>query len=133
MSGSATQLSGRIGRIIAVHSCKGGVGKSTVAIGLARALQRRGRKVGILDADIYGPSLPELVPNLPTCEPTLSPNGRQVLPFVTDDGLVCQSFAFVSRLWRRRLGDGSVVLHGTARRLGRAQRARDVCRARAWV
>ncbi|KAG8460259.1 hypothetical protein KFE25_004507 [Diacronema lutheri] len=112
MSGAATQISGRISRIVAVHSCKGGVGKSTVAIGLARALQRTGRRVGVLDADIYGPSLPSLVDGLPSTEPELSPNGRQVLPFVSADGLICQSFAFVARLWRRRLGDGSVVLRG---------------------
>ena len=48
-------------RIIAVVSGKGGVGKSTVAIGLACALAAQGLRIGLLDADIYGPSIPKLM------------------------------------------------------------------------
>jgi ATP-binding protein involved in chromosome partitioning len=48
-------------QLIAVASGKGGVGKSTVSLGLARALASRGRSVGLLDADIYGPDIPVML------------------------------------------------------------------------
>ncbi len=51
----------QVGRVIAVGAGKGGVGKSTISVNLAVGLARRGRRVGLLDGDIYGPSAPTLL------------------------------------------------------------------------
>jgi ATP-binding protein involved in chromosome partitioning len=49
-----------LGRVIAISSGKGGVGKSTVTTNLAAALAARGRRVGLMDADVYGPNIPRM-------------------------------------------------------------------------
>ncbi len=66
-----------VDRIIAVASGKGGVGKSTVAANLACALAAEGRKVGLLDADVYGPSQPRM---LGVSGRPASPDGKTILP-----------------------------------------------------
>ncbi len=66
-----------VDRILAVGSGKGGVGKSTVSSNLAVALARQGRRVGLLDADIYGPSQPRM---MGVSKRPASPDGKTIIP-----------------------------------------------------
>ena len=76
---------------ILISSAKGGVGKSTVAINLAFALQNLGLKIGILDADIYGPSLPKLL-NLN--DKPQSEDGKALIPLEKFNAQ-CMSMGFL--------------------------------------
>jgi ATP-binding protein involved in chromosome partitioning len=79
-------------RIIAIGSGKGGVGKSTLTTNLAVALQRKGHKVGIVDADIYGPSQPKLLGNegaKPEAE------GDKLVPVPSKHGVPVLSMGFL--------------------------------------
>lgn len=67
--------------VIAVGSGKGGVGKSTVAVNLALALKQQGFKVGLLDADIYGPSIPIMLGIREGEKPTVV-GGNRIAPLV---------------------------------------------------
>ena len=76
---------------IAISSAKGGVGKSTFAMNFALALKIIGLKVGILDADIYGPSLPKM---MSINEKPKSEDGKNMTP-ITQYGIQCMSIGFL--------------------------------------
>ena len=87
--------------IIAIASGKGGVGKSTTAVNLALAMAADGRKVGVLDSDIYGPSMPRMlgISGRPS-----SPDGKMLKP-MENYGVKCMSMGFLvdedtAMIWR---------------------------------
>jgi ATP-binding protein involved in chromosome partitioning len=88
-----TKTTTTIGKTIALSSCKGGVGKSTIAAGTALNLAARGYKVGLLDTDIFGPSFPALF-GLDKIEISGSPMGR-ILPYEYMTNLKILSFAYL--------------------------------------
>ncbi len=83
---------GRIDQKLLVMSGKGGVGKSTVAVNLALALARAGRKVGLLDVDLHGPSVPILLGLQGT---TVEFAGDQIVPKHVADNLAVMSIGFM--------------------------------------
>lgn len=87
----AERLAG-VRRIVAVMSGKGGVGKSFVTAHLARALARQGRRVGILDADLNGPTIPRL---LSLSEAPLRQAEGSFLPVMSAEGVRCISMALL--------------------------------------
>ena len=93
----------KISRIVCVASGKGGVGKSTTAVNLALALSMLGGKVGILDADIYGPSLP-LMMGVPDGTRPKIHDKKFMLPLLAH-GIECNSMGFLvdqktAMVWR---------------------------------
>ena len=98
--GGPKRVSG-IDRIIAIGSGKGGVGKSTVSSNLAVALARQGRRVGLLDADIYGPSQPRM---MGVNKRPASPDGKTIIPLQAH-GVTVMSIGFMLKedeavIWR---------------------------------
>ncbi|MGC6514386.1 MAG: Mrp/NBP35 family ATP-binding protein [Myxococcota bacterium] len=103
--------------VVAVASGKGGVGKSTISCNLAVALKRLGLRVGLLDADIYGPSLPVMMNT--TSRPVVGPDKRAVPPRAY--GVACMSIGMVvdpteAMIWRGPMVMGAVrqLLQDTA-------------------
>ncbi|KAK9808179.1 hypothetical protein WJX73_005681 [Symbiochloris irregularis] len=92
----------QVAHIIAVSSCKGGVGKSTTAVNLAYTLAQMGARVGIFDADVYGPSLPTMVsPEEKVMR--MDPATRALTP-TEYEGVKLVSFGFA--------GQGSAIMRG---------------------
>ncbi len=94
----------KVANLIAVSSCKGGVGKSTVAINLAAALSRSDAKVGLFDADVYGPSLPTVARPENT---DLYSRNELIIP-LTYEGIKMMSFGFVPT----GPGGGAAIMRG---------------------
>lgn len=92
-----------IKNIIAVSSGKGGVGKSSTAVNLALALQKEGAKVGLLDADIYGPSIPMMLATQD--EKPLSPDSKHMTAIMAY-GLATNSIGYLVEQ------DGAMVWRG---------------------
>ena len=99
--------------IIAVASGKGGVGKSTTAVNLALAMAAAGRRVGVLDADVYGPSIPRMLGI--SGKPDISPGndgGQKVAP-MENHGIKCMSMGFLVDeetpiIWRGPMATGAL-------------------------
>lgn len=85
-----------VGKIIAVTSCKGGVGKSTVSCNLSYALAALGGRVGLFDADIFGPSLPYQVDLPPSTFPIKQSTDTKLLHPPVVEGVKLMSYGFVA-------------------------------------
>ncbi|MDA8545071.1 Mrp/NBP35 family ATP-binding protein [Alphaproteobacteria bacterium] len=100
----------RIKTVIAVASGKGGVGKSTVAVNLAAALAKAGNVTGLLDADIYGPSMPQLLGI--TDKPQMTDDNK-LLP-IEANGMLTMSIGYLvdtdqAMIWRGPMAQGALV------------------------
>ncbi|MCP5088412.1 MAG: Mrp/NBP35 family ATP-binding protein [Rhodobacteraceae bacterium] len=106
-----------IDRIVAVASGKGGVGKSTVVSNLAAALSAEGHRVGLLDADVYGPSQPRMmgVSGRPS-----SPDGRTILP-LRNHGVTLMSIGLMTREDEAVVWRGPMLMGALQQMLGQVQ------------
>lgn len=103
----------RVEHIVLVSSCKGGVGKSTVSVNLATTLAKRGLKVALLDADIYGPSLPLMLTPLDPIVRKVPEKAGFVKPLLTKEGIKFLSFGHVNpKSATGAGGKGAAVMRG---------------------
>ncbi|MBK19658.1 MAG: hypothetical protein CMM52_12565 [Rhodospirillaceae bacterium] len=112
-----SKLLADVGAVIAVASGKGGVGKSTTAVNLALALSQKGLRTAILDADIYGPSLPLM---LGITEKPDSPDGKILLP-IEKYGLKCMSIGFMIAADTPMIWRGPMVMGALEQMMGDVQ------------
>ena len=113
----AAQPVAHVRQVVAVASGKGGVGKSTVAVNLACALAALGLKVGVADADVYGPSLPRMLGL--DADPEIGPD-KKLIP-ASAWGVLAMSIGFMvdegaPMIWRGPMASSAVnqILHETA-------------------
>ncbi|MEM1066618.1 MAG: P-loop NTPase, partial [Pseudomonadota bacterium] len=103
-----------VDRILAVASGKGGVGKSTVSSNLAVALARQGRRVGLLDADIYGPSQPRM---MGVSKRPASPDGKTIIP-LTAHGVTMMSIGLMLEADKAVVWRGPMLMGALQQMLG---------------
>ncbi len=102
-----------VDHVIAVSSAKGGVGKSTIAANLAVALAKSGKKVGLLDADIHGPSIPMIMGLSGERAKTVEVEGRRLIAPFKAHGVKIMSIGFLTEddgpiVWRGPMVQGAI-------------------------
>jgi ATP-binding protein involved in chromosome partitioning len=106
-----------VARILAIGSGKGGVGKSTVSSNLAVALAKQGRKVGLLDADIYGPSQPRM---MGINKRPASPDGKTIIPLHAH-GVTLMSIGFMMEEGKAVVWRGPMLMGALQQMLGQVE------------
>jgi ATP-binding protein involved in chromosome partitioning len=106
-----------VDRILAVASGKGGVGKSTVSSNLAVALAKQGRRVGLLDADIYGPSQPRM---MGVSKRPASPDGKTIIPLQAH-GVTMMSIGLMLKEDEAVVWRGPMLMGALQQMLGQVQ------------
>ncbi|MFT6023822.1 MAG: ATP-binding protein involved in chromosome partitioning [Ascidiaceihabitans sp.] len=106
-----------VARILAIGSGKGGVGKSTVSSNLAVALAKQGRKVGLLDADIYGPSQPRM---MGVNKRPASPDGKTIIPLKAH-GVTIMSIGFMMEEGKAVVWRGPMLMGALQQMLGQVE------------